>query len=29
VLRGESLAAVAAQSTRNACKLFGPAFDSV
>ena len=29
VLRGESLAAVAAQSTRNASKLFGPAFDSV
>ena len=29
VLRGESLAVVAAQSTRNATKLFGPAFGSV
>ena len=28
-LRGESLAAVAAQSTRNAFSLFGPAFGSV
>ena len=28
-LRGESLAAVATQSTRNAIRLFGPAFGSV
>jgi Tat protein secretion system quality control protein TatD with DNase activity len=28
-LRGESLVVVAAQSTRNAINLFGPAFGSV